>query len=384
METPAQREGWILSARERSTVISPDRQSVYSFDLEGRLLSWFREGRVYKRSLASEVHARQRDGGKKRYWRLRPEEAATEFARVLEQVAGAPSTGNAEETRARIAGILRWTPETLLEEQGRFAAAYRPVNILPPDQYLSIVLQATFGCSWNRCSFCSFYANQPFRTRSPDAFRNHCHAVRRLLGRGASLRKGIFLASGNALMLHDRRLLPLMRTARETFPDRPIAAFVDVFTGERREARGWRTLRDEGLDRVHVGLETGHDKLLRWLNKPGSAEEALQFVSTLKGAGLKVALILMVGVGGDRFAEEHVTRTISLLARLSLERGDRVYLSPFVEQADSAYAQRTAGEGVRELDSEEHERQYVELRDGIRDARPGVTVARYDLREFVY
>jgi len=384
MESPPQHEGWILSARQRSTVISPDRQSVYSFDLEGRPLSWFEEGRIHKRSLSSEIHIRERVEGKKRFGKFRPEEAARSFARILRRVAEAPCSESDQETRARITEILRWTPESLLGEQERFRAAYSPVNILPPDQYLSIVLQATFGCSWNRCSFCSFYEDQPFRTRSPETFREHCLAVRELLGRGAELRQGIFLASGNALTLDDRRLLPLMRVARETFPDRPISAFVDVFTGERRETHGWRMLRDEGLDRVHVGLETGHDELLRWLNKPGSAEESLRFVSTLKAAGLKVALILMVGVGGRRYAEEHQARTISLLSRLPLESGDRVYLSPFIEPKDSAYAQRAAGEGLRPLDSAELERRLVELRDGIRDLRPGVTVARYDLREFVY
>jgi len=95
-------------------------------------------------------------------------------------------------------------------------------------------------------------------------------------------------------------------------------------------------------------------------------------------------VILMVGVGGERFAAEHVKRTISLLSRLRLERGDLVYLSPFVEHADSTYALRAAEEGVRALDSEGLEGQYLELRDGIRGAQPGITVARYDLREFVY
>jgi len=384
MAAPRERGGWIVRVGERSTTISPDRDSVYSFDLEGRPLSWFEHGRVYKRSLSSEVHLRERIRGSRRHSTLEPGQAAGAFARILDRVSRTPVEAGEPCGTDRLADILRWRPETLLRERERFAATYRPVNILPPDQYLSIVLQATFGCSWNRCTFCSFYSDQPFRTRSAKAFEAHCRAVRELLGRGAALRRQIFLASGNALMLDDRRLVPLLRTAQAVFPGRAISGFVDLFGGLRKSVENWTMLREHGLERVHVGLETGDDALLAWLNKPGQQVESLRFVSALKRARLKVALILMVGVGGRRFAESHSRRTLSLLERLPLQRGDTVYLSPFVEQPGSAYARRAATEGVLPLDAAESEHQYVELRDGIRRSIPGVTVARYDLREFVY
>ena len=104
----------------------------------------------------------------------------------------------------------------------------------------------------------------------------------------------------------------------------------------------------------------------------------------LKRAGLRVAVILMVGVGGARFADGHVRRTLELAPRLPLEAGDIVYLAPFRESAGSEYARRAREEGVTPLDDAALDDQYVRLRDGIRGALPGVRVTRYEIREFVY
>jgi radical SAM superfamily enzyme YgiQ (UPF0313 family) len=375
---------WIFSARRHSTVVSPDRQTVYSFDLEGRPLVWFERGRTYKRSLASEVYGRQRVGGRKRYWTATPDEAAEHFERMLRAVSRAPAAGLDRTIVGRLNEILDWPPDRLLAERRRFDAAYREIGILPPDQYLAVVLQATFGCTWNRCSFCSFYQDQPFRVRTRREFAAHAREVRSLLGRGERLRRRIFLASGNALTLANHRLLPLVRSARTAFPGRPWSGFVDVFTGERKALQDWTELREAGLERVHVGLETGDDRLLGWLNKPGSQAASLDLVATLERAGLRLSLILMVGVGGGRFAADHVRNTLSLVDRLPLGRGDSVYLSPFVDLPDSEYARRAADDGVRPLDRRQSESQYHELRDGIRLSHPSVKVARYDLREFLY
>jgi len=375
---------WILSAKRHSTSISPDRDTVYSFDLEGRPLYWFERGRTYKRSLASVVHARDRAGGRRHHWQLSPEDAAQHFSTMLSVADRAPLRHAGPTLHERLMRIRVWSPDALQEEGSKFTGVYRPISILPPDQYLAVVVQATFGCSWNRCTFCNFYQDDAFRARTLSSFEEHCRGVRRLLGRGDALRKSIFLASGNALVLGNERLRPLIGAAREQFPGRPIAGFVDVFTGTRKSVEDWKKLAEQGLARVHVGLETGHDPLLRWLNKPGSVEASGAFVRTLKQAGLRVSIIVMVGVGGSRFAADHVRDTVALAGELPLGRGDTVYLSPFLEQPNSDYARRATEDGMHALDDDELDAQYEVLREAIRRARPAVTVSRYDIREFVY
>ena len=381
---PEELEECCISRPDPSTTISPDRGTVFSFDLEGRPLSWFRQARVFKRSLASEVFARERVAGRRRYWQLSESEAADEFSQMNRSLASIPFDASDAELVARLGRIRSWTPDRLLAEKARFDAAYRPITILPPDQYLSIVLQASFGCSWNRCTFCNFYQDQPFRVREVDEFKGHCEKVKVLLGQGTALRKRVFLADGNALTLSNRRLLPLAELARNAFPGRGLYGFVDVFTGEKKSVEEWDELRRAGLRRVYVGVETGSDRLLDWLNKPGNSNDAQQFVERLKTAGLRVSVILMVGIGGAQFAADHTRQTLDLAGRLALDRTDVVYLSPFRMNEGSAYAQQAAKAGATALGTDATEAQYTELRDGIRLALPGTRVARYDIREFVY
>ncbi len=385
MERSIIRSGlWTVRVTEQATLLARGDDAVFTFDLDGRPVSWWTGDTVYKRSLASDVHERRRGTGGRERRILDPRTAAERLAETLEAAAGAPDRELSPEARLRLEEIRRWTIGALLAERRRFDAAYRPVAILPPDQYLSVVLQATFGCTWNRCTFCSFYQGQPFAARSESDFAAHVTAVRELLGRAAALRKSIFLADGNALVLANARILPFLEIASEAFPGRAFHGFVDVTTGERKSPDDWRVLRQMGLDRVHVGIETGHDPLLRWMEKPGGAGASAELVKGLKAAGLRVGAIFMVGAGGDRFARDHVADTLALAARLPLGEGDIVYLSPFVEHPGSEYARRAARDGTAPLDSAALEAQRTTLRDGIRRALPNARVALYDLREFLY
>ncbi|MFN2322608.1 MAG: radical SAM protein [Trueperaceae bacterium] len=389
---------WRIAVQPTATVLSPSRSEVVSYDLEGRVRSWFVDGTVYKRTLASDVVARRSEPGDvpaaargpRHRWAVPDDEADALFARAAALAEAAQGAAEAvpanarTELRARLQDARVWSPERLRAERGRFAAAYAPIPILPPDQYGAVVLQATFGCSWNRCTFCSFYQDRPFQVRPPAAFDAHVAAVAELFGRAAADRRGVFLADGNALVLANARLRPILDAARDAFPDRPFAGFVDVFSGERKSVDDWRELRALGLERVAIGVETGHDPLLAWLNKPGGADAAAAFVADLKRAGLRVAIILMVGVGGARFAEAHVRDTAALLERLAPGAGDVVYLSPFVVHPGSGYAERAAGDGVQPLEPSAIAEQYRVLRAAARDLAPRTPVARYDIDEFVY
>src|SRR5690606_34806557 len=198
------------------TTISPSRAIVASFDREGRLFSFVEGGLTYRRTLASEVEVRRRDeesrlGGRAPRLRRRLGRAETlaVFARALETAAAVRPLAAGELRRRLEEEILPWTPEALLAEAERFRRVYKPISILPPDQYLSVVLQATEGCTWHRCTCCTFYQDRPFHVKSEDEFQRHVDEVRAFLGRGVLMRKSVFLGDGNALALTQRRLVPL-------------------------------------------------------------------------------------------------------------------------------------------------------------------------------
>ena len=267
-----------------STILSPERGRVVTFDREGRWLYYFRHGKTFKRSLASEVHLRFRRQQRQRR-QLAAANAVEVSAEVLELAATmAPRVSGPAGERIR-SEILTWSPESLAEEATRFQRAYRPITILPPDQYLSVVLQATEGCTWNACTFCNFYMDRPFKRVSAEGFRQHVGAVIELLGKGLRLRRGVFLADGNALALSNDRLQPLLEVVDRYLPDRDLFGFVDLYSGDRRSIEEWRDLADRRLRRVYVGMESGLDELLRWVDKPGTAAELDGFVRTLKVAG---------------------------------------------------------------------------------------------------
>lgn len=371
---------------------------MLSFDLEGRLFVAFLEGRTFQRGLDGRVLLKGRWPGGLRGERWCRECEAPErldlyrtvHALVREVWAAhlreAASVIDADWERATVllSRVLRWTPDRLEEERARFRSAYLPVGILPPDQYLAILLQATEGCSWNRCTFCPFYRGRPYRPKTVEEFGAHLRAVRRFLGEGVRLRRSLFMGQANALALPQRHLLHLFEMAREEFPDqREIHAFMDIFT-LRKESEHFRALHARGLRRVVIGLETGCEELLALIRKPGSATGALRAVRTLKEAGIEVGVVVLLGIGGERYFDDHVRDTVRAVNAMGLGEGDIVYFSPLVELPGVEYFEQAAALGIRRLRPDEVAAQETLIRDGLRFGGPPPMLARYDVRGFVY
>lgn len=376
----------LVALRPDGTVISPDRDRVVTFDREGRLFTYFRRGLTYRRDLASRLYVRGKAPGSPdiRWWRPVAGDEARSVVEEAYGLAAQARSGAADELARRLDDeILRWTWDDLARQAEAYRAAYPyPPSILPPDRYLSIVLQATFGCTWNRCTFCALYRDRPFRARDAAEFEEHAWAVRALLGRQWPYRQGLFLGDGNALALSLERLEPLVRAAHRVFPGQDLYGFVDLYTGQKSEASKWPTLARQGLRRVYIGMETGDDELLALLNKPGSAAELAEFVALLKRSGLSVGLILMVGAGGRQYARRHIQASLAALTAMPLDRDDLVYLSPFIEEPASPYPELRRRLGLEPMTEEEIERDLAALMAAVRDL--GLRASRYDLRAFVY
>ena len=137
-----------------------------------------------------------------------------------------------------------------------------------------------------------------------------------------------------------------------------------------------------GLKRVYIGLESGHDPLLEFVRKPGHAQDAIETVQTIKAAGINVGLIVMIGLGGDRFAAGHVADTIAVLNHMPLGEGDLIYFSDLVEEPNTLYPQLAQQHGIQPLGAEGRSGQRAALRAGLQ--LHGVKVSNYDVREFVY
>ena len=357
----------------------------YSFDLAGRLIGAFVAGVNYRRGLDNRVLCKWRgaDGARQRRWLTQPE--ATGFLagayRLAERVASAIAD-------PRLDVLRGWDEARLKADAAHFAQVYRPVSILPPDQYLALVIQATEGCSYNRCTFCDFYRDRPFRVKPSDELRAHIAAVRGFFGPALGLRKSLFLADANALVAPMPRLRGWLDVIAEThgLPAGGIYSFMDAFDVHRKSAADWAELAERGLRRVYIGMESGDDTLLRWLRKPGTASDVIEAVRLLKGAGITASVIIMTGIGGQQHATGHVAHTIAALNAMPLGRGDIIYFSPFVDHPGSEYELKAAEAGVTPLSDAEIAAQEAAICAGLQPCDPAHPSqrSRYDIREFIY
>ncbi|MFB3818394.1 MAG: radical SAM protein [Candidatus Methylomirabilales bacterium] len=391
---------WATAAGAATAALRPDSTTLglpgraVSFDAAGRLVRAFHATRSVRRTL-DDRYVEKRKAGRHPWSYARRELDRAERGALLEavrrdvQAIRARLPGRAAELASRLDAVLAWTPARLEAEAARFAAAYRPIPILPPDQYRALVLQLTEGCAHSRCAFCELYRDRPYHVKRGEEFSAHLAAVRGFFGAGLSLRRGLFLGDANALILPLPRLLEALdRIEAELGPAwtrAGVAAFTDAFGGLPKSVEEFQALAGRGLRRVYLGLESGADALLRFLDKPATAADAVALVRRLHAAGIRVGVIVMLGLGGDRHAAAHLAETRKVLEAMQLCAGDLLYLSPLVVTPGSAYGERCRAAGIRPLDDDALEAQRQALASLFPPGIPGrPKVAVYDIRDFLY
>ncbi|MBI3667471.1 MAG: radical SAM protein [Acidobacteria bacterium] len=338
---------------------------TYTFDRAGRLVTAFNGHSHFWRGLSGRAVEKFSDPQKgKQIVPLSLAEADRLVFAARQRATGLDAGRIVAEVFAR---IQKYDP---VEDRLVFDRTYGKVAILPPDQYLSLFLQAAVGCAWNRCTFCQFYGDHHYRVRTAAEFREHVRDVQGFLGDSVLLRRGIFLGDADILGVRQARLLEAMNIAKEFFPGRPFYGFCEAASAARKTGRELEGLRERGFRRLYIGAESGHDRLLAHYQKRSRAANIVAAVNALKETGLCVGLIFLTGVE-PLFGAAHVCETIRLLESVPLDSGDLVYLSPLVSFEG----------GLEGSAKEEMER----LRRGLGFLKEkGVKVAPYDVRQMIY
>lgn len=374
--------------------------TVFSYDAAGRLWTAMLAGVSYRRGLDGKIVAK---------WGATPESRQRRWleageARALEETArdlayrlqldmhGGPVELNGVLDQIGtefIANAGSFSESAYATDIARYHQVYKPVGILPPDQYMAVVLQATEGCSFNTCTFCNFYRDRPFRIKTPESFREHVRAVAAFLGEGMSLRRTIFLGDANALVIPMPRLLPLLDIIHEDLDVEALGgiyAFLDGFSGERKSAADFAALARRGLKRVYVGMESGSARLLQFLKKPGNPDDVIAAVRNMKSAGVAVGIIVLLGAGGQAYAREHVVDTIAAINAMGLDLDDIVYFSELIESEGLEYTRDAFDARLQPLTPQERLRQAEQIERALVFSEEGGTphISRYDIREFVY
>jgi hypothetical protein len=276
--------------------------------------------------------------------------------------------------------------------------------IRPPNEAKSLLLRVTRNCPWNQCLFCPVYKRSKFSLRTVEEIKediqtakdtadeikalswklgfsgevndqvisaifnspNYSDAYRSIAiwlyyGTGAC-----FLQDADNLVLKTKDLVEILGFLREKFPQiTRVTTYSRSRTIVRKSVESLKAIRKAGLDRVHVGLESGYDPLLKMMKKGVTGAQHVEAGRKVLGAGMELSEYVMPGLGGQALWREHATATAKVLNQInphfirlrSLRVPDRVPLS----------AKLKSGEFQMQTDDmlAEEVKLFIETLDGI-------------------
>jgi radical SAM superfamily enzyme YgiQ (UPF0313 family) len=265
--------------------------------------------------------------------------------------------------------------------------------IRPPSEAYSLLIRATRNCPWNRCRFCPVYKGSRFELRTVEEIIRDIEAVKAIsegikeaawtMGYGDNVRgvaamlfsqsqygpcashvalwlgtggKTAFLQDSNTLLMRTTELIQVVTSLRKTFPgiDR-VTTYGRSHTAARKSTSELKELKDAGLDRVHIGLETGYDPLLAYMEKGCTAKNHIEGGRKVKAAGISLCEYVMPGLGGKKMSQEHARQTARVLNEIDPDyiRLRSLHVSPamplWASVQDGDFELQTEDEVVNEI-----------------------------------
>jgi len=172
----------------------------------------------------------------------------------------------------------------------------------PPSEANSLILQATIGRSYNRCTFCGMYRDKRFRVRPlAELSAEIAWAAEHMQG----VRK-VFLADGDALVAKASFLEALLDELSAAFPDLArVSVYASPQSLQVRTVEEMARLRDKGLSLYYLGIESGHDQVLTALEKGVDSAEMVRVAGKAGEAGVKLSTMILLGAGGRELSQDH-------------------------------------------------------------------------------
>ena len=180
----------------------------------------------------------------------------------------------------------------------------------PPYEANSLLLQVTLGCSHNKCTFCYMYPDVQFKVcpmeeveADIDEATHYCPNVKR-----------VFLEHGDAFVLSAERLLRIADAVHQKLPKvEAIAMYASIQNIKTKTDEELRQLRDAGIHGLDIGVESGLDAALTYMNKGHTAAEAREQLLRLAEAGMDYSFNAILGCGGAEMWQENADATADLI-----------------------------------------------------------------------
>jgi radical SAM superfamily enzyme YgiQ (UPF0313 family) len=229
--------------------------------------------------------------------------------------------------------------------------------IRPPSEAYSLLLRVTRNCPWNRCEFCQTYKKEKFSLRSVEEIKKDIDVVQEIVselknlswryGWGGEITdplvnlilqdsqhfsdgfrsvalwlyergKNVFLQDGDNLIFKVNQLVEILRYLKETFPSiERITTYARAKTVSKKKVEELQDLFRAGLSRIHIGLETGYDPLLQYIQKGVTAQEHIEAGRKVKESGISLSEYVVLGLGGKGMWREHAIETAKVLNQIN-------------------------------------------------------------------
>ncbi|MBS4025984.1 MAG: radical SAM protein [Clostridia bacterium] len=215
-----------------------------------------------------------------------------------------------------------------------FGKVYRP-----PSEANSLIIQVTLGCSHNKCTFCSAFREKEFSVRPLDEVLEDFNSARKAY----SYVEKIFLADGDALVLPNKYLVPVLKHIKKLFPEcQRVGAYASATDILRKKPEELIELQQLGLGIVYLGLESGSEKILQAVEKNIATEDMIAACHKLKKAGITSSVTMISGLGGVALWQEHALESALVVSQMDPDYLGLLTL--MVEEGTELYDQVKKGE----------------------------------------
>ena len=216
---------------------------------------------------------------------------------------------------------------------GRFGLRRRNYDFppfRPPSEANSLLLRVTRGCPWNRCTFCSMYKGMKFEVRDLEEILGDIELARDLYGDRIGT---VFIGDSNSLVAKTEMLVKVLNALFTSFPNiQRVTSYARAKTIAKKPLEDLIKIYQAGLTRLHVGLETGDQELLKEIEKGATPEEMIEAGKRAKEAGFEYSLYVLLGIGGEEKWEQHARGTAEVLNQIDPHF---IRVRTFIPQPDS-------------------------------------------------
>ncbi len=183
----------------------------------------------------------------------------------------------------------------------------------PPSEAESLILQVAIGCSHNKCTFCSSFKDKKFRVRSLEEVRKDVEEVKQF----ARYVKKVFIADGDALIIPQKMLVPILELIRDSFPKlERIGLYGNTKSILKKSAEDLKQIKELGVGIIYLGVETGDQVILDKVCKGTTLDKTAEAAKKVKDAGIILSVTVLLGLGGVERSRIHAKETGKFLTRI--------------------------------------------------------------------